>query len=194
MNEKDRIIEAILEIELPMFLTVNSRKTSCCQDYPEDFKLHRRAHFAPWSTQTLSSYLDDLKVAQVAGENLMRLKYARMQGLVESVGPNAIIDEIVRMSIDWQKEMFRKCPGIMGGARPITEEGDVAEMTSFETYTRGELETYSLRTLRLLRYDMILMKERGGNWSEVVYESLVKGSGYPSLAEAESRLDRSVHH
>lgn len=62
-------------------------------------------------------------------------------------------------------------------------------MTSFETYTRGELETYSLRILRLLHSDMILMQEQGGNWSEVVYESLVKGSGYPSLAEAESCLN-----
>lgn len=53
----------------------------------------------------------------------MRLKYARMQGLVESAGTNAIIDEIVRMTIDWQKEMFRKCPGIMGGTRPIQSPG-----------------------------------------------------------------------
>ena len=53
MNEKDRIIELILEIELDMFLTVNPEPTSSCQEYPESFNLHRRAQFTPWSLVTL---------------------------------------------------------------------------------------------------------------------------------------------
>lgn len=187
MEKRDHIIEAILEIELAMFLTVNSRKTSGCQDYPEEFKLHRRAQFAPWSMQTLSSYLGDVQAAQSAGINLMRQKYARMQGLAGNENPHPIIDEILPLMMDWQEEMFRKYPGIMNGARPLTDKREADRMTSFETYARSELETCSLRTLKLLHSDMILMQERGRNWSEAIYESLVQGSGYSSLAEAENR-------
>ena len=144
MNERERIIEAILEIELAMFLTVNPQKTSCCQEDQEGFSLHRRAQFAPWSMQTLASYLNDLRAAQGTGENLMRMKYARMQGLIASENAQPLIDDIIRLTIGWQKEVFIKYPGIMSGARPLTEEGEAARMTSFETYARGELDTYSL--------------------------------------------------
>lgn len=60
MTAKDRTIEAILEIELQMFLTVNPEQASGCQEHPESFKLHRRAQFAPWSEEALGSYLEDL--------------------------------------------------------------------------------------------------------------------------------------
>lgn len=76
----------------------------------------------------------------------------------------------------------------MSGARLLTDEGEPAEMTSFETYARSELRTYSIRTLELLRADMMLMHAWGGNWSEEVYEVLVRESDYPSLAEAERHL------
>ena len=35
----------LFDIELAMFLSVNSEQTSGCQDHPESFKLHRRAQF-----------------------------------------------------------------------------------------------------------------------------------------------------
>jgi hypothetical protein len=118
----------------------------------------------------------------------MRVKYARMQGLIASADADPLIDQILRLTIGWQEEMFRKYPGVMSGARPLTGEGERNGITSFETYGRGELGTYSPRTLRLLHSDMILAKERGANWSEVIYDFLVKNSGYQSLAEAESYL------
>ena len=76
----------------------------------------------------------------------------------------------------------------MSGARPLTDAGESERMVSFETYARRELETYSGRTLELLHRDMMSIRERGGNWSEEVYEVIVQDSGYPSLAEAERRL------
>jgi hypothetical protein len=188
MIEKERVIEEIMKIELVMFLTVNSQKTSSCQEYPESFRLHRRAQFSSWSPETVGSYLDDLMEAQGAGKNLMRIKYARMQGLIPSQNSNPIIDEIVRLQIIWQNEMFRKYPALMSNARPLTDEGESAQMTSFETYTRGELETYSSRTLKLLHADMLLKLEKGVNMSEQGYECLVRECGYKSLTEAEQRF------
>ncbi|RPJ73183.1 MAG: DUF4125 family protein [Desulfobacteraceae bacterium] len=188
MTENDRIIEAILEIELRMFLTVNPLQTSGCQEYPESFKLHRRAQFAPWSEESLGSYLDDLHEAQELGDNLMRRKYARMQGLLPPAESDSVIEEIVRLKMDWQRAMFRDYPAVMSGARPLTDENTQAQMTSFETYARGELETYSERTLRLLHRDLLAMQACGESLSEKVYDCLVRASGYASLEAAERKL------
>lgn len=188
MIEKDRIIEAILEIELRMFLTVNPMQTSGCQEYPESFKLHRRAQFHPWSGEALGSYLDDLHAAEELGENLMRRKYARMQGLLGNAADNPVVEEIVRLKMDWQRAMFRNYPAVMSGARPLTDETTRAQMTSFETYARGELETYSERTLGLLHRDLLAMLAAGESLSEKVYDHLVRASGYASLEEAENKL------
>jgi hypothetical protein len=188
MSEKDRIIEAILEIELQMFLTVNPLQTSSCQEYPESFKLHRHAQFHPWSEEALGSYLDDLHQAKERGDNLMRRKYARMQGLIGSENTNPLVDEIVRLKMEWQRAMFRSHPAVMRGARPLTDESARAQMTSFETYAHGELETYSERTLTLLHRDLLAMQARGESLSEKVYDCLVRASGYASLEEAEKQL------
>jgi hypothetical protein len=188
MAEKDNIIETILEIELRMFLTVNPMPTSGCQEYPESFKLHRRAQFHPWSEEALGSYLEDLHEAEEHADNLMRRKYARMQGLLPPAAGGPVLEEIVRLKMDWQRAMFRDYPAVMSGARPLTDEGTRAQMTSFETYARGELETYSERTLELLHRDLLEMKSRGESLSEKVYDYLVRASGYPSLAEAEPKL------
>lgn len=99
-----------------------------------------------------------------------------------------LIDAIVRIKIGWQEEMFRKYPALMRGARPLTDAEEDARMTSFETYARGELETYSDRTLELLHADMVAKLDRGINVSEEVYEFLAQESGYASLQEAERRL------
>ena len=188
MTEKDRIIDAILDIELPMFLTVNPMQTSGCQEYPESFKLHRRAQFHPWTEEALGSYLEDLHAAQEHGENLMRRKYARMQGLLPPTEDQPVLEEIVRLKMDWQRAMFRNYPAVMSGARPITDGGRQAQMTSFETYARGELETYSERTLGLLHRDLLAMLAAGESLSEQVYDHLVRANGYASLAEAEKKL------
>jgi hypothetical protein len=188
MTEKDRIIEAILEIELQMFLTVNPEQTSGCQEHPESFKLHRRAQFAPWSEEALGSYLEDLHAAEAHGENLMRRKYARMQGLLPPVESSPVIEEIVRLKMDWQRAMFRDYPAVMAGARPLTAESTRAQMTSFETYARGELETYSERTLGLLHRDLLEIQARGESLSEKVYDCLVRASGYASLKDTEMKL------
>ena len=188
MTEKERIIEAILEMELQMFLTVNPVTTSGCQEYPESFKLHRRAQFHPWSEEALGSYLDDLHQAKERGDNLMRRKYARMQGLLPAAESNPALEEIVRLKMDWQQAMFRNYPAVMSGARPLTDESAQAQMTSFETYARGELETYSEHTLELLHRDLLAMQAAGESLSEQVYDYLVRASGYASLEAAERNL------
>ena len=119
----------------------------------------------------------------------MRRKYARMQGLLPPVESSPVLEEIVRLKMDWQRAMFRDYPAVMAGARPLTAESTRAQMTSFETYARGEIETYSKRTLGLLHRDLLEIQARGESLSEKVYDYLVRASGHASLAEAEKKIE-----
>lgn len=189
MESKECIIETILDMELEMFLSVRSEGESHCQHHPEGFKFHRRLQFSVWSRDTLNRYREDLIRARQKGENLMTLKYARMQGLLSCRNTNPIIDQIVRQKMRWQAEMIRRYPAIMGAARPI-EGGDDETMTSFETYARGELETYSDNTLSSLYGDICAMLEQGINGSEKIYQLQAQRSGFDSLAAAERHIQR----
>jgi len=179
------IIEKILGKELKMFLSVPSVRKSSCQDYPDSFKLHRRAQFSCWSRETLQSYLNDLEKAEEKGTNLMTQKYARMDNLIKKLNSNPLIDKIVEVQCAWQRSMIKKYPGIMSGGRPLTSGEDSAFLTSFETYLRSELETYSNATLELLHFDILDKNLKGINMAEELYLFLVKEKGYDSLDEAE---------
>jgi hypothetical protein len=179
------IIEKILASELKMFLSVPSARKSSCQDYPESFKLHRRAQFSCWSRETLESYLHDLERAEEKGINLMTHKYARMDNLIPQLSSNPLIDTLAGYYCAWQLSMIRKYPGIMSGGRPLSSAEDSTFLTSFETYLRGELETYSDATLELLNKDILAKNAQGINMAEELYTYLVKDMGYDSLDEAE---------
>jgi hypothetical protein len=185
-DAKAAIITLVLSMELAMFQSVPGAQRASCQDQPETFKLHRRAQFSTWSLATLQSYLDDLESAQASGINLMTVKYARMQDLIPGRDANPLIDAILDQQCAWQMEMFSRYPCLMGGGRPLLKADDTAYMTSFETYLRGELETYSDRTLESLHGDMIRMRGKGVNMAKAIYDTLVRDLGYHSLDEAEA--------
>jgi hypothetical protein len=108
MKDKKEIIEHIVEIELQMFLTVSTEQKANCQEDPESFRLHRRAQFSAWSDDTLGSYLADLERANEAGENLMTLKYARMDDLIPRENENPLIAKIISLQYRWQQDA--PCP------------------------------------------------------------------------------------
>jgi hypothetical protein len=194
MPEKEILIDRILEIELDMFLSVRARRRSGCQDHPDSFRLHRKAQFSSWSPSTLSSYLGDLQKAKREGRNLMTYKYARMENLIPGGKRNPatarILEEIVSIQFAWQKEIAEVYPALMRGARPLSRAEDSASSTSFETYLRGELESYSDETLTLLHEDTRRKLDGGVNMSREVYTFLVKEMGYSSLDEAERSARR----
>jgi len=182
---KNLLTERILNIELAMFLSVPVLQKAGCQEHPEEFKRTRRAQFLTWSEKTLTSYLEDLLEAEAAGRNLMTHKYARMDGLIPKLADEPLIDRIVAIEYAWQKEMFRRYPRLMGGARPLASSEDSTYQTSFETYLGGELETYSSRTLAALFEDVTLALAQGRSMTEDLYTHLVRSYGYDTLEEAE---------
>ncbi|MGB9498946.1 MAG: DUF4125 family protein [Dissulfuribacterales bacterium] len=193
--EKEKLISQILEIELDMFVSVRSRYPVTCQEDPEGFRVMRSAQFVAWSEETLQSYLSDLKAAVNDGRNLMTLKYARMENLIPALHENSQIDnmlnEIVSVHMAWQKEMFAKYPALMSRGRPLTDTEKQAADTSFKTYLRCELETYSLMTLTHHFRDIMLKRSADENMTEAIYAHMVSGLGYSDLEEAEAAARKS---
>lgn len=182
---KQTLIERILNLELAMFLSVPVLQKAGCQEHPEEFKRTRRAQFLTWSEKTLASYQEDLLQAEAEGRNLMTHKYARMDRLIPKLEDDPLIEQIVEIEYAWQKEMFRRFPRLMGGARPLASAEDSPFQTSFETYLSGELETYSSQTLAALFQDMTQALAEGRSMTEDLYTHLVRSYGYASLEEAE---------
>ena len=147
--------------------------------------MHREAQFSVWSEETLQSYLDDLFKAKDQGHDLMTLKYARMENLIPPLNVNPKKGMIVQMELEAQREMLSRYPNILGQGRPLEDNGPGA--TSFKTYLRGELETYSNRTLELL-YKISSRSRTGQNLVQQLYTNLVRNLGYHSTDELEDAL------
>jgi len=188
MERKREITEQILEVELAMFISVPTAHRYSCQEDPESFKLHRRAQFAAWSIPTLESYLMDLLRARDTDCNLVALKYALMDDLVPRENFSPCINLIVDLALEGQRRFIADFPCLMRGGRPLSKEEDVPGLTSFETYLRGELETYSERTLELLYGDILALQESGSNLSEATYRNLAGQLGFESLESLEETL------
>ena len=187
MESSSEIINPILELELEMFLSVNSRGPASCQQHPDRFRVMRGAQFSAWSAETLESYLGDLKHAVKRGDNLMTLKYARMENLIPELNSNPLIDEILNVQIKWQKSLAEEFPRIVGSGRKIEDSNGSIGGASFARYLRCELETYSDKTLELLHADVMRHVQEGASMTKRVYERMVKGLGYQSMEEAEAQ-------
>jgi hypothetical protein len=193
-DENKNIIEKILEKELHMFLTVPVMGRAGCQEHPVEFQRHRKAQFSTWSREALKSYLNDLVCAEKDGINLMTLKYARMGDQIPCLNDDPQIEQIVEIQYAWQKEMFKKYPHLMSRGRLLDSRDDTAGHTSFETYLRGELETYSSETLRHLYREMENARQKSINLNEKVYEFLVESFGFPSVEAAEAAVASPKTH
>jgi hypothetical protein len=103
-----------------------------------------------------------------------------------------MIDAIVQIALEAQRGMLSRYPSILSHGRPLEEDGPAS--TSFTTYLRGELETYSDRTLELLHRDIRQLGEHGENWAIKTYTHLFRELGHESLDEVEERLRKKDGH
>ena len=203
MTTREDIVDSIIRAEWKMFQDVPSiGGRAACQDDLETFRIMRAGQAASWSDATLESYLDDLNDAIRSGRNLLTEKYARMmrstspleyaqiEHLLPPVDPEVIelIEQIVRIVLEWEEELLEKYPYIIKRGRPLFSREDSIGVTSMETYLKGELSTYSLRTLEL--YLDHIQKERSENvnGSGITLLYMVKQYGFTSLEEANEKI------
>lgn len=205
--ERDEIIGNIVLAEWELFQAVqNVGGRADCQDMPNTFSAMRRAQFDAWPDEALDSYADDLADTIQAGRNPVAEKYAYMmasthpeefEALRDSVPEipaekRALVDQIVKIELDWADQLAAAYPHFTGRGRPIRSSEDTPEVTSIETYSRGELSTYSERTLRALLDHYRSLVEKGVNLQERVANEEVRAYGYPSLVAADEAIAKGT--
>lgn len=202
MSKADKI-EKLVKLEWECFQNVNNEGgRASCQDDPETFFIMRKSYFEPLSEDVVDCILNDFELAQSSGRNMVSEKYAWM---MKSTAPNEFVqicdslpepsviaktylELIVHYEVGWMEEFRGKYPKLSSHGRPIHSIEDTQQQTSFETYLRGELYTYSESTV-LAYYNFIKsLKEAGTNLILQTMGAEVRAYGYSSLNEAECAL------
>jgi hypothetical protein len=171
-QNREEILDKIIELETSMFEQVRTSELSLCKDQPETFRVMRRMTHSVLSTRTLDSYLGDLQKAKAEGRNLLTEKYARMDNRIPPLKSNRFIDDIVKLEAHWMKELSQKYPHSFKSGSG-----------SFELYLSRELETYSDETLKLYFSDVSRAEKEGRNLAEERYTGLSRQIGYGSIGE-----------
>ena len=106
--------------------------------------------------------------------------YTSIQHLLPAISPfkQELIEVIVRIQLNWQTEYAQRYPKLAAHSRPILTSHDDLTETSFESYLRGELYTYSDRTLTLYAKHLAKIRERGENITLLSMGFLAKMSGF----------------
>ncbi len=203
---KEKIIESIIELEWPMFREVNwDTRADCQENYPM-FVNMRTAQFSAWNGEALSAYREDLRAAEGEGRNLLRDKYIHMMASTDPAGYLHFLPELPPVSEEkkqlveaiWQimlpqtVELRRKYPNVGKLGRPLLSADERNGYASVETYEKGELLTYSEKTLRALLAWIRGQAEAGVSVAAQIQESGILSVGYASMEEAEEDAKRQL--
>ncbi|MCR5755345.1 MAG: DUF4125 family protein, partial [Acetatifactor sp.] len=138
------------------------------------------------------------------GHNLITEKYGRM---MESTAPDAyakikdhfpilsdekkkIIEQIVGIQVAMMEEFAAEYPALADNARSIRSTEDNYANTSYETYLRGELGTYSDKMLELYGRYVVGFAAEGKNITYAIMENSVHLYGYKNLQDAEAFMEK----
>lgn len=173
-----------------------------CQNNWPTFQIMRRSQYLTWDKTMLLQYLYDFETEFEKGHNLITEKYGRM---MESTAPEkyrdlerhfpvlseekkAIIEQIVGIQVGWMEEFSHEYPALADNARSIHTAEDHLWNTSYETYLRGEISTYSDKMLELYGRYIVRHVTEGKNLAYEIMTNNVHLYGYQSLEKAESFL------
>ncbi len=199
--DQQELITKLLDKEFVMFHAVNGDgEKADCQNDRQTFDMMRRAQFSAWSPEAVESYYQDILEAERTGRNLCAEKYIHMmkntailqyERLKDQLTfPDArgmeLVDLINGKMIQQTEALFERYPYVSGAGRPLYSSQDLGGTTSIETYQRGELMTYSTRTLELLYKHLCDLEAKGVSLAEKILEGSVCSYGYRSLEEAEA--------
>ena len=180
----EAIIQKIVTREYDMMIRINNiGGPASCQSQTDAFSLMRTSQFQVWTNVMLESYLGDLIDAEASGRNLLFEKYAWM---MEHSLPDAFaqVRHALPVLPPEQLAEVEECVAM----EAVWAVQDTPEQTSMETYNRGELRTYSRRTLTLYRDFLYTCRARGQNLAMEVRTHQLHAQGFASLEAAEAAL------
>lgn len=181
-------------------------RASCQNNWPT-FKVMRMSQYMTWTEDMLLQYLYEFKTNYANGRNMIEEKYARM---MESTAPleyarfakrlpavseakKAIVEQIVTLQVKWMEEFAAQYPNLAEDARAIHTAEDLAYDTSYETYLRGELRTYSDRMLEMYGRYIVAHAQAGKNVACEIMKNTVQFYGYQDLETANAKSANDTH-
>lgn len=206
-NTVEDLAEAIARREFEAFDVVkNEGGRASCQDDWFTFSIMRKSQYLTWDHGMLLQYLYDFDRELERGHNLIEEKYGRM---MESTAPGQyeemkerfpeiapekkeIIERIVAMQVACMEEFAADYPYLASNARSIHTYEDNGWNTSYETYLRGEISTYSDKMLELYGRYIAAHAAAGQNLAREIMNHSVRMYGYESLEEAEEGQRREA--
>lgn len=203
MNDRDKKIDYIVKLEWEQFDKVsNEGGRASCQDDWETFSIMRKSQYMTWDDDMLDEIIWYFRECIKQGRNLITEKYARMmestvpweyEKIKDALPPvddrkRAIIEEIVKIQVSWMEEFAGEYPCMAANARSVHTSEDRVFNTSYETYLRGELMTYSDELIAMYgRFVAKLVKE-SKNLAKLTMMNTAGLYGYDSLKMAEEAL------
>ena len=201
--DKSELVDKLIDLEWKAFdKVINEGGRAGCQDDHETFYIMRKSQYMLWSREMLESFIADFTSANNSGWNLITEKYGRME---ETTAPEEyekikdqlpplsddkkqIIEAIVAIQVKMMEEFAEQYPKASCEARSIHTSEDTAVNTSYETYLRGELSTYSDTTLMLYGRFVAEYAAKGKNIARETIANSAVLYGYASLEDMESKL------
>lgn len=197
------MIDEIIKLEWEQFDKVqNEGGRAECQDDFNTFSIMRKSQFMIFERSFLESYRNDLLDANRNGRNLITEKYARMMASTAPYEYEKLekylpviddeqkdnIEKIVSLQVGMMEEFAKEYPNMAGNARSIHSSEDNLYNTSYETYLRGELLSYSPMTVKLyLAFVNKCVLEKRNIAKEIMTNTALL-YGYKSLEDAEESL------
>lgn len=200
---KEELVEKIARLEFEAFDKVQNvgGRASCQNNWPT-FSIMRKSQYLTWNRTMLMQYLYDFTREYNLGHNLITEKYGRM---MESTAPEeyesfkdrfheissekkSIIEQIVQVQVAWMEEFAAQYPHLADRARSVRSTEDNLYNTSYETYLRGEISTYSDKMLELYGRYVVEYAAANKNIAFAIMENSAHLYGYESLDAAERFL------
>lgn len=195
------LAEEITKLEWQQFqLTQNEGGRANCQGDWQTFHIMRMSQFLTWPLDLQESYKKDLERADSNGRNLITEKYARM---MESTAPEIFErtikpyikpileprkneqEKIILTQVKWADDFRNRYTHLGLAMRVLKTSEDTEENTSFETYLRGELSTYSAETFAKYKAFIEDLTAKNLNLTQMIITNTVRMYGYDSLESAE---------
>ena len=202
VSEREQLIFEVAQTEWELFQQVyNTGGRASCQDDPDTFFKMRMSQCMVYSDEVLLSYREDCENACKEGRNVIFEKYGRMmestfpeeyEGIKEHL-PDVtdkldIVEKIVKVNLEWDAEMMKEYPNLRKRGRvATTAEDGIMAGSSMESYLRGELLTYSKRTLELVWKETEEAYNKGESLLKQTITNETLFYGYQSLEAAEAR-------
>ena len=198
----EELVTKIAKLEFRAFDQVKNEggRAYCQNDWPT-FSVMRKSQYLLWNRDMLMQYYYDFHREFSKGHNLITEKYGRM---MESTAPERykelaiyfpeltdeqkrIIEQIVAIQMNMMESFAKEHPNVANNARRLHTYEDNPEDTSYETYLRGEISTYSDKMLQLYGQFVVGCVQNGVNIARATIENTAKLYGYADIEELEKR-------